>query len=203
MRDSKKLWVIIKVTVFFVALSPFLGLVYRAINDELGANPIQAMHFSLGDWALRFLCVGLAITPFRKLFHLNWLARFRRMIGLFTFFYATLHFLVYIILDLSFSWEAFVDEVPKSPYILLGLFTFSLLIPLAITSTYAMQKRLGKSWISLHKLVYLAGICAVIHYFWLVKSDYTQPMFYAGVMVLLLGYRLFKRQYFLLTMYLG
>jgi sulfoxide reductase heme-binding subunit YedZ len=181
---------VIKGIVFFASLIPVILLIKRAVFEQLGANPIEAMHFTLGDWALRFLCLGLAITPLRKLFHLNWLSRFRRMIGLFAFFYATLHFLVYIILDLSLSWEAFIDEVPQSPYILLGLFTFALLIPLAITSTHAMQKRLGKSWRRLHQLVYLAGICAVIHYFWLVKSDDEQPIIYASILFLLLGYRL-------------
>lgn len=193
MRVSKKAWAVIKIAVFLAALSPCSLLVERLFKDELGANPIQALHFSLGDWALRFLCIGLAITPIKRLFHLNWLTRFRRMIGLFAFFYAALHFLVYIVLDLSLSWDAFVDEVPKSPYVLLGLFTFLLLIPLALTSTHAMQRRLGKSWVTLHRLVYLASISAVIHYFWLVKSDDEQPIIYAGVLFLLLGYRLFRR----------
>lgn len=190
MRVSKKGWIGIKIIVFLLSLSPFLLLLNDTIQDQLGANPIETLHFRLGDWALRFLCIGLALTPLKKIFHQNWLVRFRRMMGLFAFFYASMHFLVFIVLDLSLSWEAFVDEVPKSPYILVGLFTFILLIPLALTSTKAMQKRLGKHWIKLHRLVYLAGISAVVHYLWLVKSDYNEPLFYAVLMFILLGFRL-------------
>ena len=191
MRVSKKGWIGIKIIVFLLSLSPFLLLLNDTIQDQLGANPIETLHFRLGDWALRFLCIGLALTPLKKIFHQSWLVRFRRMMGLFAFFYASMHFLVFIVLDLSLSWEAFVDEVPKSPYILVGLFTFILLIPLALTSTKAMQKRLGKHWIKLHRLVYLAGISAVVHYLWLVKSDFNEPLFYAVLMFILLSFRLF------------
>ena len=189
MRLSKKAWSGLKLIVFLLCLTPFLLLVNDTIQDQLGANPIETLHFRLGDWALRFLCIGLALTPIKKIFHLSWLIRFRRMIGLYAFFYASMHFLVYIVLDLSLSWEAFIDEVPKSPYILVGLLTYVLLIPLALTSTKSMQKRLGKNWIKLHKLVYVAGISAVVHYLWLVKSIYGEPFFYAVVMFILLGFR--------------
>jgi len=191
MPFSKKTWAVVKIIVFLLSLTPFLLLLFDTLQEQLGANPIETLHFRLGDWALRFLCIGLALTPLKKLFRLNWLNRFRRMTGLFAFFYASMHFLVYIVLDLSLSWEAFVDEVPKSPYILVGLLTFLLLIPLALTSTRAMQKRLGKFWVKLHRLVYLAGITAVVHYFWLVKSDFGEPVFYAGIMFVLLSIRLF------------
>lgn len=190
MRLSKKVWISIKLSVFLLCLTPFLLLVSDTIQDQLGANPIETLHFRLGDWALRFLCIGLALTPIKKLFHLTWLIRFRRMIGLYAFFYASMHFLVFIVLDLSLSWAAFIDEVPKSPYILVGLLTYTLLIPLAFTSTKRMQKRLGKNWITLHRLVYIAGTSAVIHYLWLVKSIYGEPLFYACVMFVLLGFRL-------------
>ncbi|NYT46667.1 MAG: sulfoxide reductase heme-binding subunit YedZ [Candidatus Methanofishera endochildressiae] len=190
MRISKKGWAFIKVIIFFLSLSPFLLLLNATIQGQLGANPIQTLHFSLGDWALRFLCIGLALTPLKRLIKQSWPIRFRRMMGLFAFFYASSHFLVYIVLDLSFSWEEFIDEVPKSPYILVGLFTYLLLIPLALTSTKAMQKRLGKRWTQIHKLVYIAGISAVIHYLWLVKSDLVEPLIYASIMFVLLGSRL-------------
>lgn len=190
MRYSKKTWVLIKIIIFLLCLSPFLLLVNALMQDQLGANPIQALHFSLGDWALRLLCIGLALTPLKRLLKQSWCTRLRRMIGLFAFFYASMHFLVYIVLDLSLSWEEFIDEVPKSPYILVGLFTYLLLIPLALTSTKAMQKRLGKYWIQLHKLVYVAGVSAVIHYLWLVKSDLREPLFYACLVLILLAYRL-------------
>lgn len=190
MRIGKKSWVGIKTVVFVLSLLPFLVLLNDAIHDQLGANPIETLHFRLGDWAIRFLCIGLAITPIRRLARQPWLSRFRRMVGLFAFFYASLHFLVYIILDLSLSWDIFIDEVPKSPYILVGLFTYGLLIPLALTSTKAMQKRLGKYWVQLHKLVYITGITAVVHYLWLVKSDNAQPVSYALIVFCLLSARL-------------
>ena len=190
MRLSKKAWAIIKINIFFLSLSPFLLLLNNTVHDQLGANPIETLHFRLGDWALRFLCIGLALSPLKKLLKQSWLIRFRRMMGLFSFFYASLHFTVYIVLDLSLSWEAFIDEVPQSPYILVGLLTYLLLIPLALTSTKAMQKRLGKRWIQLHKLVYVAGISAVIHYLWLVKSDLSEPILYASIMFILLFSRL-------------
>jgi sulfoxide reductase heme-binding subunit YedZ len=190
MRLSKKSWASIKIIVFLLSLVPFTLLLQDTLSDQLGANPIEALHFRLGDWALRFLCLGLALTPLKKFLNQSWPIRFRRMLGLFAYFYACLHFLVYVVLDLSFSWEAFVDEVPQSPYILVGLFTFLLLTPLALTSNQYMQKRLGKAWGQLHKLVYLAGVSAVVHYLWLVKSDLSEPLFYSTVMAVLLGVRL-------------
>lgn len=191
MRLSKVQWAVIKVIVFILCLMPFLLLLMDTIQDQLGANPIETLHFRLGDWALRFLCIGLSLTPLRKLLKQNDLSRFRRMLGLYAFFYASMHFLVYIVLDLSLSWEAFVDEVPKSPYILVGLLTFILLIPLAVTSTKAMQKRLGKKWLTLHKLVYVAGVTAIVHYLWLIKTLTIEAIFYASLMFVLLAYRLF------------
>lgn len=186
MQLAKKNWALIKISVFLLCLSPFLLLAYDTVQDQLGANPVETLHFRLGDWTLRFLCIGLALSPLKKGLKQSWPIRFRRMMGLFAFFYASLHFAVYIILDLSVSWENFIDEVPQSPYILVGLFTYLLLIPLALTSTKAMQRRLGKRWIQLHRLVYLAGISAVIHYLWLVKSDLSEPVSYAGIILILL-----------------
>lgn len=190
MRISKKGWALIKICVFFLCLSPFLLLLSDAIQNQLGANPIETLHFRLGDWALRFLCIGLALSPLKKLLKQSWPLRFRRMLGLYAFFYASLHFIVYITLDLSLSWEALIDEVPQSPYILAGLLTYILLIPLAFTSTKSMQKHLGKRWLKLHTLVYIAGISAVFHYLWLVKSDLREPIFYASTMLILLFSRL-------------
>lgn len=195
MRFSKRTWSIIKSVVFLLSLTPFLFLVNDTIQDQLGANPIEQLHFRLGDWAIRFICIVLALTPIKKLFKQSWPTRFRRMMGLFTFFYASMHLLVYVVLDLSLQWHVFVDEVPKSPYILVGLFTYSLLIPLALTSTKAMQKRLAKRWIQLHRLVYLAAISAVIHYLWLVKSDFNEPVLYAVIVFVLLVLRIDKKTY--------
>lgn len=186
---GKKGWAALKIIVFLLSLLPFLLLVNDAVNDRLGANPIEALHFGFGDWALRFLGIGLALSPIKTITGQSWPLRFRRMMGLFAFFYASLHLLVFIVLDLSLSWTAFKDEVPKSPYILMGLLTYLLLLPLAVTSTKKMQKSLGRSWIKLHKLVYVAGVTALVHYFWLVKKDYTEPLIYAVVIGVLLGIR--------------
>ncbi|MCF7963922.1 MAG: sulfoxide reductase heme-binding subunit YedZ [Methylobacter tundripaludum] len=190
MSLGKKSWAAIKIIVFLLSLTPFALLVNDGLNDQLGANPIETLHFGFGDWALRFLCIGLALTPIKTITGQGWPIRFRRMMGLFAFFYASLHLLVFIVLDLSLSWEAFKDEVPKSPYILMGLLTYLLLVPLAATSTQKMQKRLGRSWIKLHRLVYAAGLTALLHYFWLVKKDYTEPLIYAVAISILLGMRI-------------
>jgi sulfoxide reductase heme-binding subunit YedZ len=179
----------VKAFVFVMSLLPFLLLINDAVNGRLGPNPIEALHFGLGDWALRFLCITLALTPIKIITGHNKPMRYRRMMGLFTFFYATMHLLVFVVLDLSLSWDAFKDEVPKSPYILMGLLTYLLLVPLALTSTKKTQKWLGGNWVKLHRLVYVAGPTALVHYFWLVKKDYSEPLVYAMVIGVLLGIR--------------
>ncbi|MGZ5050824.1 MAG: sulfite oxidase heme-binding subunit YedZ [Methylobacter sp.] len=186
---NRKGWMAVRIGVFLLSLLPFLLLVNDGINGRLGANPIETLHFGFGDWALRFLCISLALTPIKIITGQNKFVRFKRMMGLYAFFYASLHLLVFIVLDLSLSWEAFKDEVPKSPYILMGLLTYLLLLPLAVTSTNKMQKRLGRNWGKLHRLVYLAGITAVVHYLWLVKKDTTEPLIYAVVISVLLAIR--------------
>ena len=185
-------WKGLKVIVFILSLIPVSLLLYEAITDQLGANPIETLHFRLGDWALRFLCLGLAITPVKQITGIKALVRFKRLLGLYAFFYASLHFLVYVCLDLSFSIEQLMDEIPKSPYIIVGLLTYALLIPLALTSTQKMQKRLGKRWKRLHRLVYLVAVLAVVHYLWLTKLDITEPLIYIGIMSVLLSFRIIK-----------
>jgi len=180
---------LLKALLIFVGLVPFLLLLYATLNDQLGANPIQTLHFRLGDWALRFLLLGLALTPIKIITKQAWPLRYRRILGLLAFFYASLHVLVYVALDLSWSWTAFIDEVPKSPYILVGLLTYMLLVPLAVTSTKYFKKRLGKRWFSLHKLVYVAVLTACVHYLWLVKLDISQPLLYLGLLTVLLSIR--------------
>jgi sulfoxide reductase heme-binding subunit YedZ len=164
---------------FFSSLIPFFLLLRAAITENLGANPIETLHLSLGDWALRFLCLTLMLTPIKILTGQNWPVRYRRMLGLFCFFYASLHLIVYLVLDLSFSWEQFVDEIPKSPYILVGLFTYSLLLILAVTSPKVMKKKCGRYWKKTHQLIYVAAISALVHFFWLVKLDLTEPVVYS------------------------
>lgn len=187
-RNTKR--AVYKLIVFLLSLTPFLLLVNDTLMERLGANPIEALHFSLGDWALRFLCITLTLRPIKILTGQTWPLRYSRMMGLFTFFYASMHFLVYIVLDLSLSWEQVIDEIPKSPYALVGLLAYMMLIPLAVTSTKKMQKRLGKNWKKLHRLVYFVAFAVIIHYFWLVKSDIREPLFYTVIILLLLGIRI-------------
>jgi len=189
MASSRNKSRLLKALLIFVGLVPFLLLLYATLNDQLGANAIQTLHFRLGDWALRFLLLGLALTPIKIITQQAWSLRYRRIVGLLAFFYASLHVLVYVALDLSWSWTAFIDEVPKSPYILLGLLTYLLLVPLAITSTKAMQKKLARRWLVLHRLVYVAALTACLHYLWLVKLDISQPLLYIGLLSVLLSIR--------------
>jgi len=192
MVSSRNKTRLLKALLIFVGLVPFLLLLYATLKDQLGANAIQTLHFRLGDWALRFLLLGLALTPIKIITQQAWPLRYRRIFGLLAFFYASLHVLVYVALDLSWSWTAFIDEVPKSPYILLGLLTYLLLVPLAITSTKAMQKKLARRWLVLHRLVYVAALTACLHYLWLVKLDISQPLLYIGLLSVLLSIRVVR-----------
>ncbi len=189
MVSSRNKTRILKALLIFLGLVPALLLLQATLNEQLGANPIQTLHFRLGDWALRFLLLGLALTPIKIITKQAWPLRYRRILGLLAFFYASLHVLVYVVLDLSGSWTAFVDEVPKSPYILLGLLSYILLVPLAVTSTKYFQRRLAKRWFVLHSLVYFAALSACLHYMWLVKLDISLPLLYMGLLVILLSIR--------------
>jgi sulfoxide reductase heme-binding subunit YedZ len=181
--------------VFALCLAPLARLVFFAYTDRLGANPIEFVLRSLGTWTLTLLLVTLSITPLRKLTGWNSLIRVRRMLGLFAFFYAGLHFLTYAGVDQSFELAAIFADVVKRPYITIGFTCFVLLIPLAVTSTNAMQRRLGgKRWQLLHRLVYLIAVGGVVHYLWLVKKDLTQPLLYGLVLVVLLAMRLVWRR---------
>ncbi|MCP5196626.1 MAG: protein-methionine-sulfoxide reductase heme-binding subunit MsrQ [Gammaproteobacteria bacterium] len=179
-----------KPLVFSASLLPLAWLFWLGWNDQLGANPVETLTHRTGDWSLRFLLLTLAVTPVRRLSGWNGLQRFRRMLGLFAFFYVGLHFSVYLIFDHFFDWSAIVADVAKRPYITVGFSAFILLIPLAVTSTNSMIKRLGRNWQRLHRLVYLIGILGVLHYLWLVKADLREPLLYAGILAALLGYRL-------------
>lgn len=180
-----------KVVVFLACLGPLARLGWKAYNGLLGANPIEVITHSTGDWTLIFLCVTLAVTPLRMLTQQYWLIRFRRMLGLFAMFYGTLHFTTYIWLDKFFDAHEMVKDVAKRPFITMGFTAFVLMIPLAITSTRGWISRLGgKRWNLLHRLIYFSAIAGVIHYVWLVKKDLTKPLEYAAVVAVLLGYRL-------------
>ena len=185
----------IKVVVFLLCLYPLARLVLYAFTGKLGVNPIEFITRSTGTWTLAFLMITLAVTPLRKLSGWNWLLRFRRMFGLYVYFYAVLHFTTYIWFDQSFDVAAVIKDIYKRPFITIGFAALVLLTPLAITSTNGMVKRLGAArWQLLHKLVYVIGILGVIHYWWLVKRDLTQPIIYACVLALLLGARLVLRK---------
>jgi methionine sulfoxide reductase heme-binding subunit len=183
-----------KVAVFLAALIPLARLGWKAYRQMLGANPIEVITRSTGDWTLIFLMLTLSITPLRKLANQPWLIRFRRMLGLFAFFYAALHFTTYIWLDKFFDVNDMVKDIGKRKFITVGFTAFVLLIPLAATSTAFMIRRLGKRWQTLHRLIYVSGIAGVIHYWWLVKADVRKPQYYAIVLTLLLGYRVLAAQ---------
>ena len=179
-----------KVVVFALCLVPLGILVWRGIQNDLTLNPVQFVEHSLGDWVLRFLAITLAITPLRKILRLPQLIRFRRMMGLFAFFYLCLHFITWLALDRFFNWAQILDDISKRPYITVGFTAFLLLIPLAVTSTAGWIRRLGgKRWQNLHRLIYIAAVLGVIHYYWLVKSDHRKPLLYAFIIGVLLAWR--------------
>lgn len=184
-----------KAALFALCLAPLARLVFFAFTDRLGANPIEFVLRSLGTWTLTLLLVTLSITPLRRLSGWNGLIRVRRMLGLFAFFYACLHFLTYAGVDQGFDLSAIFADVVKRPYITIGFTCFLLLIPLAATSTNAMQRWLGgRCWQQLHRLVYLIAVGGVVHYVWLVKKDITQPVLYGLVLAVLLGLRFVWRR---------
>lgn len=180
-----------KPAVFILCLVPLGALVERALHGRLGANPVEFVQHATGDWTLRLLIFTLAITPLRKLLNLPELIRFRRMLGLFAFSYACLHFLTYIGPDQAFDLAGVWKDVGKRRFITVGFLGFVLLIPLALTSTAGWVRRLGgKRWQMLHRAIYVTAICGVIHYYWLVKSDVRNPLFYGGLVSILLLWRL-------------
>ena len=189
-RPTHRFSFIGKPLIFMASLLPLAWLCWLAWQDRLGANPVETLSHRTGDWSLRFLLLTLAVTPLRRLSGWNGLQKFRRMLGLFAFFYVCLHFGVYLIFDQFFDWAGIVEDVAKRPYITVGFTGWLLLIPLAVTSTNGMIKRLGRNWQRLHRLVYLIGTLGVLHYLWLVKADIAEPLLYGGILGVLLGYRL-------------
>jgi sulfoxide reductase heme-binding subunit YedZ len=188
----------LKAAVFVLALLPFAYLAIAALffPESLGANPAEYITRSLGDWALRFLLLTLCVTPARRLLGWNWLLRLRRMLGLFAFFYVLVHFASYVSFDHVFDMADILKDIAKRPFITVGFISLVLLIPLAATSTDAMVRRLGaRRWVALHRLVYVIAPLAVLHFWWMVKRDLTEPIIYAAILAALLGYRLrFKWQ---------
>lgn len=181
-----------KIAVFIAALIPLGKLAYDAFYGAgLGAEPIREIQLRTGWWALTFLCVTLAITPVRRFTHWNVLVKFRRMLGLFAFFYAVLHLSNYIGVDQFFAWKLIGEDILERPWITIGMTAFILMIPLALTSTQGMVRRLGgKRWAALHRLVYISAACAVFHFLWLVKKDTTEPATFGIIIAALLALRL-------------
>lgn len=181
---------ITKLVIFLAALAPLGRLAWRALHDSLGANPIEVITHSTGDWTLRFILISLCVNPLRKITGKYWLIGVRRMVGLFAFFYGTLHFLTYIWLDKFFDTHEMWKDIAKRPFITLGFSAFVLMVPLALTSTsWSIRRMGGKNWQRLHRLIYLTGILGVAHYIWLVKADLRKPIEYGIALSLLLLYR--------------
>jgi len=180
---------VIKPVLFLTALLPLARLVWRGFRGGLGANPIEFITHSTGDWTLIFLLVTLSITPLRKLSRQYWLIRYRRMLGLFAFFYGCLHLMTYVWLDKFFDIHEMLHDIAKRKFITAGMTAFTLMIPLALTSTKWSIRKLGKRWQILHRLIYFSAAAGVIHYIWLVKADLRKPLEYALVLGALLLYR--------------
>lgn len=188
---------IIKPIVFVLAILPLTLLCLRVLNiygAALGPNPIETVQDYLGIWGLRFILISLAITPAAWLIKRPWPIRLRRMLGLFAFTYCSLHFLAWLVLDQSLDISAIISDVIKRPFITLGTLALLLLIPLAVTSTKGWQKRLGTRWANLHRLVYPAAVLICWHYYWQVKLDTIDALFYCAALAVLLGVRLWKRK---------
>ncbi|HXE80329.1 MAG TPA: protein-methionine-sulfoxide reductase heme-binding subunit MsrQ [Vicinamibacterales bacterium] len=182
-------WLLLKASVFAAGLVPFAWLIYGAFADRLGANPIDVITDETGTWTLRFLVLTLLVTPLRRWTGVNALIRFRRMLGLFAFFYGSLHFLTYVWLDQFFELASILKDIAKRPFITAGFTAFVLMVPLALTSTTGWIRRLGRRWQMLHRLVYVSAILGVVHYWWLVKADISRPARYALIVGVLLGVR--------------
>ena len=187
---SRRVRISIKIAAWALCLLPLGALGYRAATGDLGANPISFVTHWLGDWTLRLLLASLTVTPLRILFGLSWPLALRRLLGLFAFFYASMHFGVWLVLDHFFDWREMGADILKRPYITVGMTALSLMLPLAATSTARAIRRLGgKNWQRLHRLVYVIGACGVLHYLWLAKKANPAPYYYVAGLVLLLAIR--------------
>lgn len=186
---------IIKPVLFLVCLLPLMSLTWRAFGvggSSLGVNPIETLQDTLGQWGLRFLVITLAVTPVRDWFNAPWLVQLRRMLGLYGFFYVLMHFLTWLILDQGLYWSGILDDIAERPFITIGFAALLMLIPLAVTSTNGMMRRLGRRWKKLHRLVYVVTLFGVWHYYWQVKADVREPLVYLSIVLVLLGWRVWK-----------
>ena len=182
----------LKAAVFAACLIPLANLFWLGFGDGLGANPVEVITRSTGRWTLIFLCITLTVTPLRWLTGWSWVLRLRRMLGLYAFFYASLHFSIFLVLDHFFDLVAIGADILKRPFVTVGFLALVLMVPLAATSTNNMVKRLGaRRWQALHRLVYVVAVSGVVHYFWLVKKDLTQPLIYGAIVAALLLVRVY------------
>lgn len=195
MKTVQQVRLIWKPAVFAACLLPFALVVgdLFEITGRLGANPVEEIMDRFGNWSLRFILLTLAVTPVRRISGWNWLARFRRMLGLFTFFYVLMHFLTWLVLDQGLLLPAIIEDIAKRPFITIGFMALVLLTALAATSTAAVRRRMGRRWQTLHNAVYLIGFLGVWHYWWQVKKDITEPLLYALILAALLAHRLWWR----------
>lgn len=185
----------VKPTLFVICLLPFVRLLLGAFGIagfDLGTNEVETVQDTLGQWGLRFLVITLAITPLRDWFNAAWLIQLRRMLGLYAFFYVLMHFLTWLILDQGIYWSGILEDIAKRPFITIGFLALLMLIPLAITSTNGMMRRLGRRWKTLHRLVYVITLLGIWHYWWQVKADIREPLIYLSITVVLLGWRVWK-----------
>ena len=181
---------LLKAAAFLLALVPLGALAYRTYTNDLGVNPAETLQLETGGWALKFLVITLAITPVRRVTGWNRVIQYRRMIGLFSFFYACLHFLTYIVLDKYFALGEMMADVIKRPFITAGFVAFVAMVPLALTSTKGWIRRLGRRWQLLHRLIYVSGVAAAVHFVWKVKVAIGEPVYYASAIAVLLGFRI-------------
>lgn len=193
LRQIRLIW---KPAVFVLCLIPASLVVTDAleITGKLGANPVEEIQDRFGNWGLRFIMITLAVTPLRRISGWNWLLRFRRMFGLFTFFYILMHFLAWLFLDQGLLLAAIAEDLTERPFITIGFTAFLLLIAMAVTSTDGIRRRMGRRWDKLHTSAYVVGVLGVWHYWWQVKLDFAEPLIYAVILALLLGYRLWWRR---------
>lgn len=184
----------IKPALFLLCLVPVVLLALKGFNigGDLGTNPIETVQDTLGQWGLRLLLITLAITPLRDWFNAPWLVQLRRMLGLFAFFYVLMHFLAWLLLDQGLYWQGILADIAKRPFITIGFLALLLLVPLAVTSTNGMMRRLGRRWKTLHRLIYVIVLLGVWHYYWQVKADVREPLIYLAIAVVLLGWRVWK-----------
>ena len=185
----------LKIVVFVLCLLPISLLFYKLFADDLGANPFEALTRQSGEWTLRFLLITLSLTPLKLMLKKSWPLKFRRMLGLFVFFYASVHLLTYVWFDQFFDWSEIWIDIVKRPFITMGMLSWLILIPLAVTSTDSMKKRVGRHWKKLHQFVYLIGILVLLHFFMLVKADYWWPVLYSLIFIVLMSVRIWNNYF--------